>query len=197
VLYLKENKELLEADVNTMLLQIALKLLNKKMKPNTILLLKASIGSQTFPECSPSGDSGGPSPAPLGIHPTFPSSGRCHRPSLACGKGGPQRFEKWTRRSSIPPPSPTPLSSTTLPGRLRRSDPGSSRPKLLFPPPNLRFVRWLGRRRCHGRLCGCCLFPMLLRRVGRIRRPPRAGSTPPRVKELGNFQIKSMIKSRT
>jgi len=38
-LYLKEDKELLEAGVNTML-KIALKLLNKKMKPDTILLPK-------------------------------------------------------------------------------------------------------------------------------------------------------------
>jgi hypothetical protein len=37
-LNLKEDKELLEASVNTML-QIALKLLNKKMKTDTILLL--------------------------------------------------------------------------------------------------------------------------------------------------------------
>jgi ArsR family metal-binding transcriptional regulator len=38
-LNLKEYKELLEAGVNTMF-QIALKLLNKKMKTDTILLLK-------------------------------------------------------------------------------------------------------------------------------------------------------------
>jgi hypothetical protein len=38
-LYQKEDKELLEAGVNTML-QIATKLLCKKMKPATILMLK-------------------------------------------------------------------------------------------------------------------------------------------------------------